>query len=430
MNTTSRLNRTVIAFTFLAFGLGSTVAPCRVQGGGITVPNCSCSDLQRGDCAGCRAFQQQIESGVAPPVMPPIESPGDVTPQPPETPQFDETPPEIQQALSPAQPGINQFAGAFGATNAGAGIPGMLGDFCGLSPPIGDDTGQPFAPGPGAIAPVAGGNCRHKFAEFTSPCPTDRVFFTYHHYENGITDFFGRVNNVDLVTLGLEKTLFQNLASIEVRVPFLSGLESYVYSQDTFGAAFGNVSTTLKVLLAGNRRSAVSTGVTFIWPTGDDADYFGHVVENEAIHAAPFIAWMRQSPRGRMFQQAVAQTDFDLNGDTIRDVTGDTDNFNAQSLLYVDYSIGYWLFQNRRACLRGMAAMIECHYTSTLQDVDRTPIGGGRFFLDARRDILNMTAGFHTQLGRRTTLRFAGGAPMLDDRAFDGEFTLQLARYF
>ena len=384
MNQPCSLSRTVLFVTILAFGLGAAAESCPAQRR-ITAPSCSCSELQREDCAGCRAFRRQMESGIAPSVpsdtvpdvqvpiddpTAPIESPSDALP-----PQFDQTPPDVQQALSPARPSANQFASAFGATNAGAGIPGMLGDFCGLSPRLGSDSAVPgFATGE-SVAPVAGGNCRQKFAEFSSPCPQDRVIFMFQHYENGAVDVLGDRGNIDLVTLGIEKTILRGLASVEVRVPFLSGLQSDVgFGPDTFGSEFGNVSTTLKVLLTGKQRYAVSTGTTFIWPTGDDADFFGSRVENEAIHAAPFVAWMLR-PGCRAFHQAVVQVDFDLSGDTVSAGNGATDNVKNQTLLYLDYSLGYWLFQNRRAPIRSMATLLELHYTSTLNDVDLTPVG-------------------------------------------------------
>lgn len=85
--------------------------------------------------------------------------------------------------------------------------------------------------------------------------------------------------------------------------------------------------------------------------------------------------------------------------------------------------------------------MVELHYSTTVQKEDFVvgdmgfigdpgdQFGGTRF---GRRDILNLTAGLHFQLGQCSTLTVAGVAPLRTDtdREFDAEFALQFNRRF
>ena len=342
-----------------------------------------------------------------------------------------------QQALEAVAPSPSLFAASSGSTNAGAGIPAMLGDFCGLG-------ARPFSPiaavtGAGGLTPsstpVAGGDCRHKWAEFTAPCPTDRVFFSYHHYNNGLVDVNLDRGDADQFTFGFEKTFWDNLASFETRMSFLgAGLESSQLfgSGDTFGAELGNLATTFKVLLINQRRHAVSTGITTIWPTGDDGlfDSIGGQIEirNQSIHVMPFVAWLYR-PNSLWFHQANAQLDFDPVGDTVLFQGARTDVIQDQTFLYLDYSIGRWLYSNNYRFIRRMAGLFELHYSTSIDDADQ---GNSLSFAGGHDDVLNATAGLHFQLGNATTFRIGGGAPLRtgNSRAFDSEVTLQLARFF
>ncbi len=52
-----------------------------------------------------------------------------------------------------------------------------------------------------------------------------------------------------------------------------------------------------------------------------------------------------------------------------------------QSLLFLDMSVGYWVYRAQNApFLKGVAPMVELHYTTTLQSPDEAPAGdfGGR----------------------------------------------------
>ncbi len=269
--------------------------------------------------------------------------------------------------------------------------------------PVDDDTRL--------ISVPLAGRCLHKQADFSSTCPLDRVFFTFNHYNNGVVDYLGNPQDVDRSVFGFEKTFLDKLGSFELRMPFIGGLESNQVFDDRLGSEFGNISTTLKLLLINNRRFAVSAGNTMVWPTADDASIpdFGLLFKNEEIRALPFLAFYHR-PDSLWFHQGIIQVDFQLQGNkvgSLPNVTGPLGfrDLDDPTLLFLDYSVGLWLYQSQRGPIRGLASMLELHYTSTLEDSFVATAG-----LDSRRDILNIIGGLHFQLGDRTRLRSCGGS--------------------
>ena len=178
---------------------------------------------------------------------------------------------------------------------------------------------------------------------------------------------------------------------------------------------------------------SLAAGNTMVWPTADDGSIpdFDLIFENEEIRALPFLAFLHK-PNSRWFHQGIVQIDFQLQGNkvgTLSFVGGPTTfrDLDDPNLLFLDYSVGRWLYQSHCGPIRRVASLLELHYTTTLEDSLVETAG-----LDSRRDILNIIGGLHFQLGDRTSLRVAGGAPLRTeaDRAFDAEFSVQVARFF
>ena len=343
-------------------------------------------------------------------------------------------------------PRTARIASAFGGSSAAAGVPGMIGDFCGIGPmypvPVVDIPNDEFPDFQQLrtrliTVPLGGGRCLHKQAEFSSTCPLDRVFFTFNHYNNGVVDFLGNPEDVDRSVFGFEKTFLNKLGSFELRVPFAGGLESNQIVGDTLGGEFGNLATTLKLLLINNRRFAVSAGNTMVWPTADDASILFDssdpmsrlFFENEEIRALPFLAFLHK-PNSLVFHQGIVQVDFQLQGNKVGTPLSGFVDLDDPTLLFLDYSLGLWLYESRYGPIRRVASLLELHYTSTLEDTFAGVAGVAG--LDGRRDILNIIGGLHVQLGNRTQLRVASGAPLRTgtDRAFDSELSVQVARHF
>ena len=300
-----------------------------------------------------------------------------------------------------------------------------------------------------ATVGLAGGSRPFKIAEDESPLPTDRVFFDYNHFQNPIVDISGQTRNLDRFTFGFEKTFRDGLWSLELRVPFATDYNS---TQSTVGGSlsgteFGDMAVAVKRALVRRENFILCGGVGLVFPTGPDwkvTDAAGPIVEvwNESVHVAPFLgAGWRASDR--LFFLAFAQVDFDTHGDTVlaRGAGGTLDTvdvFHEQNLLFLDFSTGYWLFQNPGArWLTGLAPIVELHYTSTLQNMDSVLIPSvlgsiGPISGSGRRDILNLTAGLHCQVGQWSTLRVAAVVPLktAEDREFDCEVLAQFDRRF
>jgi hypothetical protein len=108
-----------------------------------------------------------------------------------------------------------------------------------------------------------------------SAVPTDRVFFEY-----GYTDRFAVAGptgpragfNLNTYTIGVEKTFFDNMASIYVSVPFLDATSNRS-GQPIDG--IGNVNAGFKILFWRDMQtgSALSGGFTVSAPTGRDTEF-------------------------------------------------------------------------------------------------------------------------------------------------------------
>jgi hypothetical protein len=391
-------------------------------------------------CPGCQAF---IEGAAPAPVVTPIpedeataEEGTGVTPSP--------TAQAPMDALA-AGPGLPS---SFGATAAGlGGVPDMVGDFFGF--------GYNYAAFNNATATPAGGDRILKRAENYYPFPVDRVFFNFHHFHNALIDTQGITRDLDRYTFGIEKAFYENLLSLELRIPFAGTIAAVqdVINPDTDATEFGNLSLALKGLLYRNDRLAVAGGLGIVFPTGDDSAIVDSlagsgnpvtqiVFTNESYVLQPFVGvYLEHTPR--LFSQFLTQLYFDVTGNDVIVPVGsslstssvdEVSTLTSQSLLFLDYQVGYWLHRDACArCLTGIAPIVELHYTTAMQDLDLGSFAGrGIFVEDLRRDVLNLTGGVYLELGNMSALKVAGVAPLRDgtDKLFDAELGVQYVRRF
>jgi len=309
--------------------------------------------------------------------------------------------------------------------------------------------------------PLSGGARRLKIGENNSTLPDDRVVFLYNHFHNAIETSEGtfpalaptaaRSSSVDRYTVGIEKTYWDQMASVEVRMPFVSSFDfSPVNGRVVIdGGNTGNLAIISKYLLYAEDSWALGGGVAFDLPTGSDLtvhvdnDFF--TINNDALHILPFLG-LAMAPTDNCFFQSFAQLDFAANGNQITGTgLSGRDRLNDQNLLYLDIMGGVWLLRDTSApVLTGLAAITELHYTSTIQDTDLVVIDsqqgqGSANFIAAlanpfnRIDVLNLTAGLQAELGNTTDLRVAAVVPLqeeIDKRFFDAELQVQLNRRY
>lgn len=294
------------------------------------------------------------------------------------------------------------------------------------------------------------GSRRAKIAENHNVMPQDRVYFMYQGFHNAGTvdsdfsSFIGTFDyGVDRYTLGWEKKLLGGIASVDLRLPFRTpvNLDLGGFFAGNGSSYLDNVAATFKVLLAQTDATALSAGTSLTLPTAADVTGFVNssdfVLQNEAVHLSPFLG-MSQVVTERFFWQGFAQLDIDTNGNRLTSEdffpTVPPHMLQDQTLLYLDASAGYWLHRDPCApWLTGLAAMLELHYTGTLDDADIVSAQG---FGDAvvvgntanRVDVLNLTAGLHAEFGRKLDARTAAVVPLRDgtDRMFDFELVAQV----
>lgn len=332
-----------------------------------------------------------------------------------------------------------------------AGTPSMFGDF--LFP----SAGQLFLFSPIAGTsitsdlPLGGGSTRPKVSENNQAWTRDRVYFLYNHFHNAWS-FNSRspdgpqAASEDRYTFGLEKGLGQGLCSVELRMPLSGETEFASQGFAVAGGDVGNLAVFLKGILFQTDCSAACIGLGVDTPTGDDVSAtFGRsqfIVRNQAIHLSPFLGYSAEA--GCCFFHGFFQVDLPADGNRIDYVdlgtaSGSLGKIDEQALLELDVCFGRWLY--RQGCgrlARGLASVVEFHYTTALEDAGRLsgqlPLSTTQYqfgSLANRVDIVDLTVGLHGQLGL-TACRVGGVFPLTrgTDRAFDAEVQVQLERQF
>lgn len=308
-------------------------------------------------------------------------------------------------------------------------------------------------------SPVAGGDRRYKVSDYFSPLPVNRVYVTYHNFDDPVNDVNGNVLDVHRYTMGIERTFWQDAASFEVRVPFIHGLNRNqtgdgVAGNLIDGTEFGNLTLVTKFLLTERCNRSWSAGMALTVPTADDATITttgtpnpsgGPLVriENEAYSLHPFMAW-NVRPTNDTWITYSTQLDFNLEGNGFISLPGSgaetADKYNDQNLLSFDVSMGRWFYRDRCCSgrwIQGIAGIWELHYTTTINDTDVVQAGfagNGDTFSNPfnRIDLLNTTAGLRFQLGSQTFVTLSGVAPLreFENRPFDAEFNLNVTRTY
>jgi hypothetical protein len=328
-----------------------------------------------------------------------------------------------------------------------ARVPKMFGDL--IAPGghiefLDDSQGISFT----SAIPSAAAFRRSKIAENNNPLPQNRIYFMYNHFHNAQAivfnepftgDFVQRDSHFDQYTFGVEKMIFNDTASLELRVPWNS---SFDFTRESFtldGGNVGNLALIYKQLIYWEDTFAIGLGSSVEFPTGSSVKLriinrdTELLLENDAVRFLPFVGVV-SSPSEELFWQFTAQVDLATGGNRVL-VNGSSEGrFNDQNLLYLDMSVGRWLFMDEEASwLTGVAGMLELHYVTSIQDSDILDIPSRLIMLqnfNNRFDVFNLTAGINCLIGSMTNLRIAAVAPLDQERFFDSEFQIQLNRWY
>jgi hypothetical protein len=338
-----------------------------------------------------------------------------------------------------------------------ARVPNMLGDSLGSSAQLLVQTTP--ANGSFLVTFPMGAARSLKIAENNKALPMDRVYFIYNGFKNAIQGQnlpplppLPFQENIDRYTVGAEKTFLDGLGSIDVRMPFIGAFQ---FGDPSFPSAVrlesvGDLGLNLKGLLYGDDRLTVAAGLGITIPTAADAQIRGFDeslrIRNEACHLLPYLGFLL-APNDDWFFQGFIQADFAASGFKLQR-NGQFDGplvpeFTEQNLMYYDLLVGRWLYRNPCACcLTGIAALLELHYTTSIEDAQFafSPPGDPPTTFSAvlgnpfnRIDVLNLSAGVHVQLTELSNLRVSAVVPLRDDpgdRQFDSEVLVSFNREF
>jgi hypothetical protein len=370
-------------------------------------------------------------------------------------------PPALSQPAAPAQPAPRR--GTVGARQSGvrlASVPNMFGDLAMTTATAFFFSQREDSFVSSIDIPTSQSIRSAKIAENDTPIPVDRIFFNYNHFHNlfevrELELFSGtppiiRQEPLDRFTVGFEKTFFDGLASVELRMPFNGTYDTQLENSGIDGGNVGNLAVVLKGLMYDDGMTAVGAGVALSTPTGSDTDVrFGGATlrfNNEALHVLPYIGFIHAPGdpswgwNDGLFLTGFAQLDLAASGNTIDGIPEFGDPFvlgtlTEQNLLYLDLGAGYWFFRDPYAPRwTGVALVGEFHYTTAIQDADLVgnPLTVAIGNPANRFDIVNGTLGLQFLMFEASSLRVAGVFPLGDEdhRFFDAEFQVQFNRRF
>ncbi len=278
----------------------------------------------------------------------------------------------------------------------------------GQSGAAGSVLGRPLSNAPPATyrVPLGGGGA-FKVAENESPRPQDRVFIDYNYYDeigpsfNRNTGLSG--SDLHVETIGAEKTFFDGLASVEVRVPVFQLVGSSAIEQDHLG----DVSLLVKYAWWHDPSTSnlISSGLALTLPTGASTV---SAVTGDSIHDAVFQPFLGY---GYDFS-----ADWYVHG--FSSLAVPTDGKDG-TILFNDVGIGYWLYRNGEArWLNGVVPTSEVHWNVPLshQGALREPVG--------LADSVVLTEGVHLLIGPGT-LQLGIAVPITGPKPFDAEGLVQ-----
>ncbi len=401
------------------------------------------------------SFQAPTESAdLTPP--PQIPAPTTVAPQTP--------PPDLLQQFSAASAAAATRTRSEAASARLAQAPEMFGDsatvigltstisMIGENLELGDVTTSTEFPA---------GSFGLKVSDNNSPLPRDRVYYRFSSYGDlikvnssavsaSVNQGFSTPKSLPVHTVGLEKTLLDGMASIEVRAPFAERVNiDELYATDGFEffstatlstAGEGDMAVIGKAVLGATDEVLWAGGVAVEAPTGRDTDFrlgdFAGRYRNEAVYLYPYLAAL-WTPNDAWFHQAFWGVNVPVSDDELvlydpvvveQTIVSRTD-VKLATLMSFDWCSGYWVCRDRSdRCVTGLALLGELHYTTSLgtPDATPTPLVSG---VVGSVDLVNLTGGVHVQLGPKMSLRIAGVLPVAD-RPFDNELTAQWTYWY
>ena len=294
---------------------------------------------------------------------------------------------------------------------------------------------------------ASGGVGALKLAEGGTVLPQDRAFFRYSYFDD--VAFGGPRSGMSRFTPGFERTFYDGLMSLELRVPFATNAVADSTAEGTSlsngsNAEWGNLQLYWKALLSEGQTYAVSGGLGLSAPTASDiqvnlADGTPLLkVTNDATRLQPFLGWL-YLPSDRWFVQAFTQFDFATGNNAVQVSSLGTGlstvgSYREPSYFFGDIALGYWAYRNDRSRgLTGVIPTVEVHQTSSLERSGVVTAGNlqvGNF--RGSTSLTSAVVGSTLEFGQATQLTAGYATPIGGggDRQYDGAFRFQLTRVF
>jgi len=302
---------------------------------------------------------------------------------------------------------------------------------------------------------------RMNVCEHNSPLPRDRAFLVYKNYSNVLNNelssssapFFQQDSrSIDQYIFGYEKTFQDKRSSLELRMPFFStGSSQFNGGFSSNDPRIGNFALIGKRILYSSEEGVLSAGCAITMPTGDDTVFSvgsqTFSFQNNSANVIPFLGIYKTTFSQRSYLITFMALDIPTRGNQVQfvdpvDGAQDLGRLTDQSLLYLDFSLGHWLYRNpHRPILTGLAVQTEFHYAGTLGDANslsgvRSGVGWntGYEFGNSRNRFNNTFGAFgnHAELQNQTDIRVMGLFPLgnASNRFFDSEIIVSAGRRF
>ncbi|MDR1290998.1 MAG: hypothetical protein LBK06_07350 [Planctomycetaceae bacterium] len=325
---------------------------------------------------------------------------------------------------------------------------------------------------------------RQKAADNMTIVPTNRIIFDYNYFHN--VQFTQSLKQtpiqINRFTIGFEKTLLKELASIEIRIPLavtVNNQLSLFGENDVDKLRLGDMTVITKYVLFERRNIIWTTGIGFSLPLAEDSSIIDYASgrdiirwKNRTVHFMPYLG-VSVVPDDRLFFNAVMQGDGAAIGDStyIADLNQPTSNRMIsigktydRSYLYTTLALGYWLRrqeiwnnkqQQQNYSYNGqspntnyqspqppqysnwaMNFTTELHWTQSAKKMRGIYHKQGNYLFDIGNDsssyhAVDMTFGTRLLFNKKTSLGVGYTVPLSGgSRQYDGELRATYNRYF
>ncbi|MDR0390944.1 MAG: hypothetical protein LBH59_03480, partial [Planctomycetaceae bacterium] len=330
---------------------------------------------------------------------------------------------------------------------------------------------------------------RQKAADNMNITPTNRLIFDFNYFHNVPFTQTTSKNPIQInrFTIGFEKTLLHDLASIELRIPLAVTVNNQI---SIFGEnevdkfRLGDFTLITKYVLFERHNVIWTTGIGISLPLAEDMSIVDFATKqeiirwkNRTVHFMPYLG-VSIIPDDRLFFNAIIQADNAAIGDS----TYITDFSQPESsrmisvgkvydrtYLYTSLSIGYWLrrqeiwhnkpqqnysyhgqapnpnypyvtpiiqTQPPHQSSWAMNVTAELHWTQSIKNMRGIYHKQGNYLFDVGNDTssfhaVDMTFGTRLLFNKKTSLGVGYVVPLSGkNRQFDGELRATYNKYF